>query len=210
MAAKRFSVYGQVIFDEFVLKNMVEGNGWWANKFAIQAGIKYIDVAGIDNLDLQLEGNVVRPYTYSHDNLFTNYSHYLQPIAHPLGANFSEAAAIIRYQPVPKLNLTLKSYWIQTGRDNIVSDPTTINWGGDINKGNSTRVMEYNNNTGQGTDNRILMGDLLVSYMFKHNLFIDVKQTFRNSQSPDPAFNNNTSVTSVALRLNIAARSYDF
>ena len=78
--------------------------------------MKYIDVAGINNLDIQLEANVVRPFTYSHANNFTSYTNYLQPIAHPLGANFYEVAAVVHYQPVPKLNITLKSFYARTGR----------------------------------------------------------------------------------------------
>ncbi|MEJ0056715.1 MAG: hypothetical protein WDN75_14295 [Bacteroidota bacterium] len=72
IAAKRLSFYGQFVLDEFLLKNITAGNGWWANKFSVQGGLKYIDVAGINNLDLQLEGNVARPFTYSHANYFTN------------------------------------------------------------------------------------------------------------------------------------------
>lgn len=205
IARKRLSFYGQFVLDEFVLSHLKAGDGWWANKFSFQAGIKYIDVAGINNLDLQLEGNVARPYTYTHVNQFTSYTSYMQPIAHPLGANFYEVAAIIRYQPLPKLNLTLKTFYARTGRD----QPGT-NWGGDINKSYNTRQQDYNNKIGQGTDNKIMYVDFLASYMLRHNFFIDLKQTIRNSSSPDPLFNNNTSLTSVALRWNIAAQSFDF
>ena len=214
LARKRLSFYGQFVLDEFVLKNLTAGNGWWANKFAIQAGMKYIDVAGIDNLDLQLEANVVRPYTYTHANQFTSYTHFMQPIAHPLGANFYELAAIVRYQPLPKLNVTLKTFFVKTGRDEALQSLTggaaLTNWGGDINKSYNTRQQDYNNKVGQGTDNKIIYVDLLASYMLRHNFFIDFKQTIRNSSSPDPLFNNNTSLSSVALRWNITPRSFDF
>ena len=214
LARKRLSFYGQIVLDEFVLKNIRAGNGWWANKFSIQAGVKYIDVAGINNLDLQLEGNVVRPYTYTHANQFTSYTNFMQPIAHPLGANFYEVAAIIRYQPMSKLNLVIKSFYAQTGRDeaaaSLAAGAPYLNWGGDTNKSYLTRQQDFNNKIGQGYDNTIIYSDLLASYMLRHNFFIDLKQTFRNSKSSNPYFNNNTTVTSVALRWNIAARSYDF
>ena len=214
IARKRLSFYGQLVLDEFVLANVRAGNGWWANKFAVQGGMKYIDVAGIRNLDLQLEGNVVRPYTYSHANQFTSYTHFMQPIAHPLGANFYELAAIIRYQPLPKLNLTVKSFYAQTGRDeateSIALGAPYLNWGGDLNKSYHTRQQEFNNKIGQGYDNTIIYSDLLASYMLRHNFFIDLRQTFRSSKSPNFYFNNNTTLTSVALRWNIAARSNDF
>ncbi len=214
MAAKRLSFYGQFVLDEFVLKNVTAGNGWWGNKFSVQGGMKYIDVAGINNLDIQLEANVVRPFTYSHANNFTSYTNYLQPVAHPLGANFYEVAAVVHYQPVPKLNITLKSFYARTGRDesaaSVAGGSPFVNWGGDINKSYNSRQQDYNNKVGQGYDNTIIYGDLLASYMLKHNFFIDLKQTVRYSDSTNPYFNTNSVATTLALRWNIASRSYDF
>lgn len=214
IVAKRLSLYGQFVLDEFVLNNITSGNGWWANKFAIQGGLKYIDVAGINNLDLQMEANVVRPFTYSHANFYTSYTNYLQPMAHPLGANFYELAAIIRYQPIPRLNVTVKSFYVKTGRDETVDgmavDLPYVNWGGDINKSYTTRQQEFNNKIAQGYDNTIMFTDVMASYMFRHNFFIDLKGTFRSSKSPKAAFDNNSTVTSIALRWNIASRLYDF
>ncbi len=204
-AIKYLSFYGQLVIDEFLLDNVKAGTGWWANKFAYQAGLKYIDVARIQNLDVQVEANLVRPYTYSHATNFTNYTNYLQPLAHPVGANFHELAVIIRYQPIPKLNLVLKNVLIKTGRDG-----KNENWGGDVNKSYNTRQQDFGNTVAQGVENRINFIDLTASYMLKHNFFIDIKQTFRKSESSDPFYNNNTSVTSLALRLNIAQRLYEF
>ncbi|MBL7865452.1 MAG: hypothetical protein JNK10_11275 [Cyclobacteriaceae bacterium] len=210
LITKGISFYGQFVLDEFVLSNITSSNGWWGNKYALQGGIKYIDVAGIQNLDLQLEGNVVRPFTFSHENLFTNYAHFLQPIGHPMGANFYEIAGIARYQPMPRLSLTLKSSYLRTGRDNVKGTTPDVDWGGDINKSYTLREQDYNNKTTQGTDNTIVFADLSASYMLRHNLFLDFRQTFRNSKSADNAFDNRTTLTSVALRWNIAARLYDF
>ena len=193
-----------------MLSNITSSNGWWGNKYGLQGGIKWIDAAGVQNLDVQLEGNVVRPYTYSHQNLFTNYSNFLQPIGHPMGANFFEIAGIFRYQPIPKLTMVLKSSFLRTGRDNVLGINPAVDWGGDINKSYILRQQDYNNKISQGTDNTIIYNDFSASYMLRHNFFIDLRQTFRNSNSPDPAFNNNTSLTSVALRWNLAARLYDF
>jgi hypothetical protein len=204
-AVKYLSFYGQVVIDEFLLDNVKAGTGWWANKFAYQAGLKYIDVARIQNLDVQVEANLVRPYTYSHATNFTNYTNYLQPLAHPIGANFYELAAIIRYQPVPKLNLVLKNAFIKVGRDG-----TNENWGGDVNKSYNTRQQDFGNTVAQGVENKISFIDFTASYMLKHNFFIDLKQTIRRSESSDPFYNNNTSVTQLVLRLNIAQRLYEF
>lgn len=202
---KGVSLYGQFVLDEFVLKNIRDGNGWWANKFGIQAGAKYVDAFGIDNLDLQGEVNVMRPYTYSHNTLYANYSNFEQSMAHPLGANFTEIAGILRYQPVPRLNVTGKLALIQIGRDT-----TGVNWGSDVLKSYVTREQEFNNKIGQGIANDILYGSLTASWMVKHNLFIDAQFVIRKSVSDVAFYNNESSIASLALRWNIAQRLYEF
>jgi hypothetical protein len=202
---KSLSLYGQFMLDEFVIDHIRKSDGWWANKFAIQAGGKYIDAFGISNLDLQGEINVVRPYTYSHNTQFANYSSYLQPIAHPLGANFKEVVGILRYQPVPRLTLQGKLSLITIGRDT-----TGVNWGSDILKNSTSRQQEYNNTIGQGISNDIMFGTFTASWQFKHNLFIDASVTLRNSKSAVQFYNNNTSISSLALRWNIPQRLYEF
>jgi hypothetical protein len=202
---KKLSLYGQFILDEFVISHIKAKDGWWANKFGIQAGGKYIDAFGLPNLDLQGEINIVRPYTYSHYTNYGGYSSYRQPIAHPLGANFKEIVGILRYQPLPRLNLTAKLSLIETGRD-----VAGVNWGGDILKNNTSRQQELNNRTGQGIANDILFGSFTASWQFKHNLFIDASVIVRQSESPEPIYNNNTNISSLALRWNIPQRLYEF
>jgi hypothetical protein len=207
-AVKHLSFYGQAVLDEFVLDHIKARDGWWANKYALQGGLKYIDVLGVNNLDLQLEGNVVRPFTYSHGSDYGSYSNYRQPMAHPLGSNFYEMAAIIRYQPIPRLNLIAKSFYAKKGLD-----AATENNGGNILKINSTRSNEYGNKIAQGAVNKIAYVDLTASYMLRHNFFIDLKHITRNSKGDESLianYNTNTSITSVALRWNIAQRTYEF
>ena len=205
-AVCKLSFYGQVVLDEFVLDEIKSGDGWWANKFALQGGLKYIDVAGIDNLDLQLEANVVRPFMYSHNSDYGNYSNYRQPMAHPLGANFNELIAIVRYQPLPRLNLVAKSFYARKGEDGDAIE----NQGGTILKNNNTRISDYGNTIGQGVQNKIMYIDLTASYMLKHNFFVDLKHILRDSKSALPLYATTTSITSIALRWNIAQRGYEF
>ena len=204
-AVKKVSFYGQLLLDEFVIDNIKKGNGWWANKFGIQCGAKYVDAFGLANLDLQGEFNIVRPYTYSHNSKYGNYSGFLQPLAHPLGANFKELIGIVRYQPLPRLNVTGKLIFVDIGRD-----PDDENWGSNIFKENSTREKEYNNEIGQGVSNKIVYGSLTASWQFRHNLFIDGTAIIRKSESDLSFYNNNTSITSLALRWNIPQRQYEF
>jgi hypothetical protein len=203
--AKRFSVYGQFVLDEFVISHIRSGDGWWANKFGVQLGGKYVDAFGISNLDLQGEMNMVRPYTYTHHTEYGSYTSYRQPIAHPLGANFREITGILRYQPLKRLNITAKISMIETGRDT-----TGVNWGGDIQKKNSSRPQEFGNTVAQGISNEILFGAFTASWQVKHNLFIDASMVMRRSESAVALYNNSSIISSLALRWNIPQRLYEF
>lgn len=204
-AIKKLSFYGQFLLDEFVIDNIRDQNGWWANKFAVQAGGKYVDAFGLANLDLQGEINIIRPFTYSHNTSYGSYSSFKQPIAHPSGANLKELVGIMRYQPLPRLNLTGKLVFTTIGRDS-----TGENWGSNILKDYKTRQQEYNNTIAQGVSNDILFGSFTASWQMKHNVFIDASVLLRKSESQAAFYNNNTSITSLALRWNIPQRLYEF
>ena len=216
-ALRKLSFYGQFVMDEFVLNEIKAGDGWWANKFAIQLGGKYIDAFGVPNLDLQGEINLARPYTYSHNTQYSNYTSYQQPLAHPLGANFNEAIGMIRYQPLPRLNVTAKLFVTRIGRDSTdynwgasTAQNPKYDWGSDLLKPNTQRESTYGNKIGQGFKNDIVYGSFTASWHLKHNLFVDVNVVVRKSESVLNFYNNNTSITSLALRWNIAQRLYEF
>lgn len=201
----KVSLYGQFLLDEFVLEQVTAGDGWWANKYGVQLGAKYIDAAGIENLDLQAEVNIVRPYTYSHDSQYGNYSHYLQSLAHPLGANLNEVIGVIRYQPLARLNLTAKLFFIRIGKDG-----PDENWGSDILKNSNSREQEYGNEIGQGAAQTISTGTFIASWHLKHNLFIDGQLLLRRSESDLAFYNKNSTIATLALRWNIPRRQYEF
>ena len=203
--AKGIQFYGQGLLDEMVVGELKSGDGWWGNKFSVQLGGKYYNAFGISNLDLQAEYNISRPFTYSHESIFTNYSHYRQPLAHPLGANFKEAVFIARYQPLRKLYLSGKFILSKYG-----TDPANQNLGADILKDYTTLNQEYGNSIGQGVSNDQLSADLTASYMLKHNLFIDLRHIYRDRDSADATLSSTTNFTSIAIRLNVAVREQGF
>lgn len=200
-----FSLYGQLILDEFKLDEVTARNGWWANKFGYQLGLKYINAFGLSNLDVQVEHNSARPYTYTHSTIYSNYANYRQAVAHPLGANFKETIGIIRYQPIPRLNLTGKLIYATYGLDTLNS-----NWGKDILKDYNTREQEYDNKTGQGVASALKFIDVTATYQFKHNVFIDLKFISRQQTSEEPTFENQSKIYSLAFRWNIAQRLQEF
>lgn len=174
--AHRISVYGQLLIDEFVRKEVFSSSkGWWGNKFGGQLGLKYIDAFGIKRLDLQLEYNSVRPYTYSHFDSTANYTHQLTALAHPLGANFKEAILNVRYRPTPKWNIHAYLMAYHWG-----DDPSPmVNFGGDLTKPYTSRSGDYNHYTGQGILRNIRHYGMRISYEVFHNYFIDLNTYYR-------------------------------
>ncbi len=201
----RLQLYGQVMLDEFLLSAIKARNGWWANKQAAQLGAKYVDAFGLKNLDLQGEFNYIRPYMYQHQNKYTNYQHYQQPLAHPMGANLSEVLGIATYQPFGKLTVTGKAIFTRFG-----ADTDSSNWGGNVLRPYAPHPQEYGNKVAQGNTTNLLHLDLTLTYQLRPNMFFDLKQILRHTDAEINQFDNNTAFTSVSFRWNIGQRLHEF
>ncbi len=203
--AGKYQLYGQFLIDEFVVSEVFSGDGWWSNKYATQLGFKYIDVANVSNLDLQMEYNFARPYTYAHLGMETNYSHYRQSLAHPFGANFREFVGIVRYQPLPRLFLKGQLIVAQYGEDDNGS-----NWGKNILLSYDTYEQEYGNEVGQGIATDLLFGQFTASYMWKHNFFTDLTFSYRDEQNVLGTGTDPTTFVQLSLRLNAPQINHHF
>ncbi len=203
--ANTAQVYGQLMLDEFLLSEIRAMNGWWANKQAAQFGVKYIDAFGIPNMDAQGEFNYIRPYTYQHESKYTNYQHYQQPLAHPMGANLYEFIGTLRYQPIGKLMLTGKAMYSKYGVDTL-----TTNWGTNVLYPYTTREMTYGNEVVQGNSTNLIHLDLTASWQLRHNMFLDLKHIFRRRDSNLAAITSNENFSSVSFRWNIPQRLQEF
>lgn len=198
----RFQLYGQFALDEFVLSHIKDRNGWWANKWATQLGLKYIDVLGIENLDFQAEWNRARPFMYSHISSHTSYTHYAQPLAHPLGANFDEKLMSVKYQPLKRLIIEARYMTAKQGKDSV-----NTNYGSDIYKSYVSRTKEFDNQLGQGTATHTNLFQINASYMLAHRMYIDLSHTIRNYKEEGKE-DKNSQVTSLGIRWNIARRDH--
>lgn len=204
--AKKVQLYGQILLDEFVLKEMRAGNGWWANKFGIQAGAKYINAFGIDNLDIQGELNLVRPFTYSHYDSVANYTHYNQPLAHPLEANFIEMIGIARYQPHPKWTIQATAMFWKKGYDLTSAD----NIGSNIFKMNYTRSLgNYGYNLPSGPSLRAFYMNSYLGYELKENLFVEAQLALRNEKRQTHTKDQSV-LFSLGIRMNMFRKIYDY
>lgn len=166
--SKKISAYGQFLLDEFKLKEYQNNRGWWANKYGYQLGFRYFDVLGVENLNLLSELNAATPYTYSQRSTATNYGHYNEALAHPLGANFRESVSILNYRK-DRISFRLQFNYAYYGKD------TTGNIGKDIYKLYTTRDREYGNYLGQGLKTQLYYWDARIAYVInpKTNLRVE-------------------------------------
>lgn len=206
IALKHIQLYGQFILDEFTVKELTAGNGYWANKFGVQLGGKYFDAFTVKNLDLQGEINLVRPYMYSHYDSYANYSHYNQPLAHPLGAGFFELLGAIRYQPVKNFYISARAMYYQHS-----TDTAGINYGGNIFRDYDSRASNYGVGLINGVRAQCALAGLNLSYELKENLFIDAGATYRKKVYDGAVYPAEDALWFTGgLRLNIVPRNYDF
>lgn len=208
----RYSLYGQVLVDEMVVSEVLSGNGWWGNKQGFQIGLKYVDAFGVKNLMLQGEANLVRPYTYAHADGYTSYSHYNLALAHPLGANFTEYLGRAIYRLNDKWTFEGMIMAAQYG-----NDLDNENYGRDILKDYTVRRLsqngnsiEYGNDHLQGNKTDLLILFSRVTFMVKHNVFIDADATIRKESDANGFIDLNTSVFGFSFRWNMPARKYLF
>jgi len=207
-----FQLYGQFILDEFNLNSLREDLNWWGNKIGAQGGFKYIDVIGVDHLDLQMELNVVRPYTYTHYISFedmnistANYSHHSQPLAHPLGANFYEYIVELDYKPANRWTINSRFLYSVQGLDSL-----NVAFGENILTDNGLREGANNQQLLQGDRVNVLLFGLNGSYEFFPNYFADINILYRNSVSIRDNYNLQTLYFGAGIRFNFQEDHRDY
>lgn len=204
-AFNNFQIYGQLLINEFRFSDVTNyGKGAFTNKQAIQIGIKYNDAFSVKNLDVQLETNIVRPYTYMNFDSTTNFTNYNQPLAHPLGANFREFIAIVKMQPIPKLTLLGKLFYYEQGLD-----LNGVNYGSNLLLTYNTRPSNYGFFIGSGKLVKCAISSLNIAYELSPNFFIESNFNYRNYNVVDLP-QNNEFIYMLGIRWNISRRDFEF
>lgn len=208
---KHTTIYGQFALDEMIFKDFISFKGMRDNKQSYQLGVKSYDCFGIENLFLQLEGNIVRPYMYAHRSGMDNYAHYNQPLAHPWGANFWECVVRAQYN-YKRFYFQYKFNGGQWGDDkeneyyghNIFLDyrDAVFISGEDGREGHYLLT---------GQKNTLIMNDLTVSWLvnpsYNLNVFVEGTQRSRKIQDGE---NENTFIVSFGIRTSLDRHYYDF
>ena len=177
--------YGQFAIDEISKTSFHQ-------RYAYQAGFKIYDVFAKkikgQRLYLQAEYNFSTPYSYSHEIANQAYTHYNAPLAHTLGAGFSETVAIANWNIYGFL-LSYKTNFIKTS-----SDTSNSNFGTNLLYSNNNANFENSINfIGQGNTTSIVIQSIKIAYIInsKTNLqiFLSVnKRNYLNDFSKDDLF----------------------
>ena len=203
--SERSNVYGQLVLDEFTLKEMRSDNGYWANKYGYQIGYKYFDLFNIPNLFLNIERNYVRPYTYSHWNS-ASYGHYNEELAHPLGANFTENIFLLHYRK-NRFSVFLKYLDIIYGADYLGD---SISYGNNIYADYNDRSSDFGIQMYHGNRTEVDYTQINIGYILNPttNFKIDLSLVNRNQESDSGSYN--TLFYSVSLKSDLFNHYYDY
>ncbi|MBK9271108.1 MAG: hypothetical protein IPM48_05895 [Saprospiraceae bacterium] len=184
LVSGNLKAYGQLLLDEFIFGKLFSSpRGWWGNKYAVQLGLKWVDVMGFKHLNLRAEYNMVRPFTYSYSDSLSNYSQLHQSLAHPLGSNFREVLVHFIYQPSKHWSFEWINLYYHKGLDNDQD-----NFGGNILRPNLIRYSDYGNHTAQGVREKVFYSTMMVSRRIHHRCWIDLDLTGRKSNLSSSGF----------------------
>lgn len=150
--------YSQFILDEFNLKEIRNKSAWWANKFGLQVGLKGRFKPAFGALFYRVEYNMLRPYTYAHINEMQAYGHQGNVLAHPLGANFHEILAELKWQRKDWLVKFFTSYRLQG------ADKDGFSYGANIYQPYTLRPEDYGFKIGRGAGQNMSRTILTIDY----------------------------------------------
>lgn len=219
---KHTTIYGQFVLDEMTFKKFFAFNGYAGNKQAYQLGVKSYDCFGVEGLFLQLEGNIVRPYMYSHTPQGTgcgvgedNWAHYNEPLAHPWGANLWEMVFRSQYN-WKRMYFQYKLNFGQYGDDVRDANGNVIeNYGHNVYNDYNTAVDLGPDWEGHylltGVKTTVMMNDFVVSYLlnpsYNLNVFAEVTQRHFEVENADT---KNNFIFSFGIRTSLDRKYYDF
>jgi hypothetical protein len=213
VAAKGLSIYGQFLLNEFSAKEFFATNGYIHNKWGAQLGFNYYDAFNISNLNLQVEGNCIRPYTFQHIDrgegfIAANFTNNNLPLGHPLGAGFRELIVKADYHPTARLKLAAKWMMYQKGMDK-----NGDNYGNDLSKSYAAQIPNGNMYGARMINGATLtrtLYSLHASYRIYPNLYFDLGGmygSFKYKDLPQATDFNHMQVFS-GIRLNLNHKDY--
>lgn len=179
---KHVLLYSQVMLDEFLMTQVRNGYGWYANKQALQLGVNAYRAFGVEGLHLRGEWNYIRPFMYTHSDTRQNYAHMGQPLAHPYGSNVQEALAHADLE---------RGRWVLTARTSIawMGNDSTVSYGNNIFRPESDRpgrpdggFQDYDYNMGRYKQSSVFHAELRAGWTIdpRSAIRLEAAYTFRS------------------------------
>ncbi len=197
---KTARVYGQIVADD--LGKDVR------HKTGFQIGAKYYNAFTLKHLELQFEFNKVNPYTYSATDSMQAYTHYNQPLAHPLGANFSEINGSLQYKigdffltsRYSKATIGTDTAGHVFGQDIFISDAFA----------DHTSLGSKSGLFGRGQETTLSTIDLSVGFMISYASNLNIALGFSDRKVETGATLDHTRYVYFALRTSLTNSYLDF
>lgn len=203
---KYTEVYGQFALDNLNFSKLGT-DGYFENRYGYQAGAKIYDVlfGKVKNVSLymQAEYNYASPYMYQSQTRRQEYSHYNQPLSHPLGGGFSETVLIA--------NAEIYGLFFEAKLTNAKTSTDTLgtNFGSNIFNINAA-YGEANNSVGQGVKTTITNSFYTVGYIFNKTTNLQFFATVQFRKYENMFQKTNEQFLFFGVRTNIDNFYYDF
>ena len=206
LLCKWLTLHGQLMFNEFRLKELTANNGYWSNKYGFLIGLKTIDIFGAKGLDIQAEYSQVRPFSYSQYDGLGSYTHHNQCLAHPLAANFREFLTIVNYR-YKRLLLRTQFNFAQYG-DDIPGD--TLSYGHNPVIASKKRNAQYGVEMLQGNKTTIKYFDAAATLLINPRTMMNFTVGLRYRDMKSDYDTNQSTHIYFALRWSLKNRYFDY
>ena len=124
-------LYGAWFFDDMVKFDLDA----FANKFAFQVGLFWVDPMGFADTDVRAEYVRVEPFVYSHNFDINTVEHYDALLGYSTGPNADRWFAQVTHRFAPWLNASIIFDRERQGENAIQADGSILNVGGDAQLG---------------------------------------------------------------------------
>lgn len=164
---RNLRLYGTFLLDELRFGEL--GNDWWANKHGLQGGFQYSSQLAGFPLDFIVEYTQVRPWTYSHKFLTTNYTNNGISLGFPYGGNSQYFLFRNELWLSSRMKIFTQYTYLKHGYDDMENF-----WGGNPAIMYTKRDQQFDNSTKwlMGTINNIKTIDINLDYEFMNDCFV--------------------------------------
>jgi hypothetical protein len=182
---KKAFVYGQYAFSRLNF-----------SRSGYQAGFRWFDFLGITNLHLQAEYNHASPEIYAFSNPVQNFSHYNQPLAHPMGDAFTEMAGFLNYR--------LRDFFVEMRYSNAVQQYNEV----PLVEG--SRIAPPRGSVPDDSDKKISWQEARLGYVINRRSNMNIAAGIANRNETFRGIQHSTRIYFITFRTSLFNWYWDF